>query len=56
MRRRIAAIALAGALLLATPSTAFAKPSPPTNGANGARQSGQCTDNPNDRPAVCTGT
>jgi hypothetical protein len=32
MRRRIAAIALAGALLLATTPTAIAKPSPPTNG------------------------
>ena len=26
---------------------------PPTNGGNGAGQSGQCTGNPNDRPASC---
>lgn len=28
-------------------------PSPPTNGGNGTGHSGQCTGNPNDRPASC---
>jgi hypothetical protein len=36
--------------------SALANPSPPTNGGNGAGQSGQCTGNPADRPAVCPGT
>jgi hypothetical protein len=37
-------------------SVAAANPSPPTNGGNGAGQSGQCTGNPADRPEPCPGT
>jgi hypothetical protein len=40
--------------LVAVP--AHANPAPPTNGGNGAGQSGQCTGNPANRPAVCPGT
>jgi len=49
------AIALSTCALLAAlaPSAAFANPSPPTNGGNGAGHSGQCTGNPDDRPASC---
>jgi hypothetical protein len=32
---------------------AFANPAPPTNGGNGAGQSGQCTGPAADRPASC---
>jgi hypothetical protein len=32
---------------------AVASPSPPTNGGNGAGQSGQCTGPQDDRPASC---
>ena len=42
---------LFGAVLLAGP--ALANPSPPTNGGNGGGSSGQCTGNPDDRPAGC---
>lgn len=37
--------------VLAGPATAT--PSPPTNGGNGAGQSGQCTGPAADRPASC---
>jgi hypothetical protein len=37
-------------------ASALANPPPPTNGGNGAGQSGQCTGSPADRPAVCPGT
>jgi hypothetical protein len=50
---------IAGALtigLLTVAAPAMANPSPPTNGGNGAGQSGQCTGNPNDRPAPCPAT
>jgi len=54
MRRKSTAILLAGAFALAVPASgAFANPSPPTNGGNGAGSSGQCTGNPDDRPASC---
>ena len=54
MRRRAAAILASGALIAAgIAPTAFASPKPPTNGGNGAGSSGQCTGNPNDRPASC---
>lgn len=50
------AIAITGAtLFLATAVPVLASPSPPTNGGNGAGQSGQCTGPAADRPAVCPG-
>ena len=55
-RKVIAALLAALALSVATAPIAAANPSPPTNGGNGAGQSGQCTGNPADRPAVCPGT
>lgn len=54
--RALAALALATGLLFSAAGTAAANPSPPTNGGNGAGQSGQCTGNPDDRPAVCPAT
>ncbi len=56
MRKRLyrtAAVALVTAGILTATGPAFANPSPPTNGGNGAGQSGQCTGNPNDRPHSC---
>jgi hypothetical protein len=54
-RKTIAGLLAVGALAMsATP--AFANPSPPTNGGNGGGQSGQCTGNPDLRPAVCPAT
>jgi len=44
---------LASALLVGGASAALANPSPPTNGGNGAGQSGQCTGPQADRPAAC---
>jgi hypothetical protein len=38
------------------PQPVLADATAPTNGGNGAGQSGQCTGNPNDRPAVCPAT
>jgi hypothetical protein len=51
--RRIGMIFASLVLLLGTAGAAAANPSPPTNGGNGAGHSGQCTGNPDDRPAVC---
>jgi hypothetical protein len=56
IKRTIAAAILVGGLLFATAAPAFASPSPPTNGGNGAGKSGQCTGPPSDRPEVCPGT
>ena len=56
MTRGIAAATLAAMLTFGIAGAASANPSPPTNGGNGAGQSGQCTGNPADRPAVCPGT
>jgi hypothetical protein len=53
MKRKVAAILASGALVIATTAPAFASPSPPTNGGNGAGQSGQCTGPQDDRPASC---
>jgi hypothetical protein len=53
MPRKATAILLAGAFAVSAPAAAFANPSPPTNGGNGAGSSGQCTGNPDDRPASC---
>lgn len=50
---RAAAAAAACAALLSIGGTAFANPSPPTNGGNGAGQSGQCTGAAGDRPTSC---
>ena len=49
MRKKVLAVTLAGAFGLST-ATAYAVPSPPTNGGNGAGQSGQCTGAAGDRP------
>lgn len=54
MNRKIAAIVASGALALASAApAAFASPSPPTNGGNGAGKSGQCTGPNADRPSSC---
>ncbi len=53
LRRRSTAVAFITALLLAVSTPAFADAPPPTNGGNGAGQSGQCTGNPDGRPASC---
>jgi hypothetical protein len=52
--RNTAATLLAlGAIIAGVTPAAVAAPSPPTNGGNGAGQSGQCTGPQNDRPASC---
>jgi hypothetical protein len=52
--RRLASAALAaGGLSVGLVPAAWASPSPPTNGGNGAGQSGQCTGPQDDRPASC---
>jgi hypothetical protein len=52
--RKLFAVALSTvALALATAPIAGANPSPPTNGGNGAGQSGQCTGKNAERPASC---
>jgi hypothetical protein len=53
LRRRSTAVAFIFALLMAVSAPAFADAPPPTNGGNGAGQSGQCTGNPDHRPASC---
>jgi hypothetical protein len=50
---RAAVVSVITAGLLALSAPAFANAPPPTNGGNGAGQSGQCTGNPADRPASC---
>jgi len=55
-RKATATLLAAGAVFVGLAPAAWANPSPPTNGGNGAGQSGQCTGNPADRPAVCPGT
>jgi len=52
-RRKVFASMLAGLALALTLSPAFGNPSPPTNGGNGAGQSGQCTGPADERPASC---
>ena len=52
--KKIVAVALSTAALSITAVPfAGASPSPPTNGGNGAGQSGQCTGPNDDRPASC---
>jgi hypothetical protein len=53
MRKIIAALLLAAGILAGTASAAYASPQPPTNGGNGAGQSGQCTGPADLRPASC---
>ncbi|MBI3979822.1 MAG: hypothetical protein HY331_16725 [Chloroflexi bacterium] len=54
MKSKLMALFLAGLLALATVGSALAdSPKPPTNGGNGAGQSGQCTGPAADRPASC---
>jgi hypothetical protein len=53
MRKTIAALILAAGILAGTASAAYASPQPPTNGGNGAGQSGQCTGPADQRPASC---
>jgi hypothetical protein len=52
-RRTMAVLASSAALALALAPAATANPSPPTNGGNGAGQSGQCTGKNSERPASC---
>ena len=53
MKRTIAALTLALAAILAAATMAVADPQPPTNGGNGAGQSGQCTGPADQRPTSC---
>ena len=53
MKRKTIAVLFASLLTVATVAPAFEEPSPPTNGGNGAGQSGQCTGPQDDRPASC---
>jgi hypothetical protein len=53
MKRAVITLAISSLLVLSTIGTAWANPSPPTNGGNGAGQSGQCTGPAADRPASC---
>jgi hypothetical protein len=53
IRRMSAALLAAGAICVGLVPAASASPSPPTNGGNGAGQSGQCTGPQDDRPASC---
>ncbi len=53
MRRKVTLAVIAAAFGLATVAPAWADASPPTNGGNGAGQSGQCTGNPDSRPSSC---
>jgi hypothetical protein len=55
MKRVIAALVVAAGITAGTVGPAFGNPPPPTNGGNGAGSSGQCTGNPDDRPATCHG-
>ncbi len=50
---RIAAALIFAVLLAGSIAPAFANPAPPTNGGNGAGQSGQCTGSAHDRPTSC---
>lgn len=49
----MAALLSTAALAVAMAPVASANPSPPTNGGNGAGQSGQCTGKNAERPASC---
>jgi hypothetical protein len=51
--KKLFAVASLATLLTLTTSPAFADAPPPTNGGLGAGQSGQCTGDPDSRPASC---
>jgi hypothetical protein len=51
--RRVVTVAVAAAAFSSIGAPAFATPEPPTNGGNGAGQSGQCTGPAADRPTSC---
>jgi hypothetical protein len=51
--QKITALVLACGALAVGVTPAWASPAPPTNGGNGAGQSGQCTGPAADRPASC---
>jgi hypothetical protein len=53
MKRILTSLALAALLTLGSGLAAFGNAPPPTNGGNGGGQSGQCTGNPDGRPASC---
>jgi hypothetical protein len=53
MRVKLLASVTVAIITLATAVPAFASPAPPTNGGNGAGQSGQCTGPASERPAAC---
>lgn len=53
MGRIVAAALLAAAGIFGASAQAFAAASPPTNGGNGAGQSGQCTGPASERPTSC---
>jgi hypothetical protein len=54
--KRAVAVLVLSAAISSFASPAWANPPPPTNGGNGAGQSGQCTGNPDGRPAPCPGS
>jgi hypothetical protein len=53
MKARLAVGFITAAITLGIAAPAFANPTPPTNGGNGAGQSGQCTGPASERPASC---
>jgi hypothetical protein len=53
IRKTTATLLAAGVICVGLVPSAWASPSPPTNGGNGAGQSGQCTGAQDDRPAAC---
>ena len=53
MRIRKLTAATFAVVALATTSAAYANPTPPTTGGNGAGKSGQCTGPNAERPASC---
>lgn len=52
-RQLVPALVLATVVTALGAAPAFADPSPPTNGGNGAGQSGQCTGPAAERPTAC---
>jgi hypothetical protein len=52
-RKGVATLMAAAAICVGLAPAAWASPSPPTNGGNGAGHSGQCTGPQDDRPASC---
>ena len=52
-RKLAVSLLSAGVLCVGLAPVAAATPDPPTNGGNGAGQSGQCTGPQEDRPSSC---